>query len=199
MDEGDIREEAPAGGTPPPPHVVATLVEQHRRFLAFLERRVGSRADAEDILQEAFVRGLTRAGQLRDDESAVAWFYRTLRNAVVDHWRRRGSRERMLERAAAFEPDPVAGVDEELMAAACACVTDLLDTLRPAYAEALRRVDVEGVPVGEYARQAGITANNASVRLFRARQELRERVTSACGTCAEHGCLDCQCGGPAGC
>jgi hypothetical protein len=47
---------------PTTPEVVKTLVDNHRRFLAFLERRVGSREVAEDILQDAFVRGLAGAG-----------------------------------------------------------------------------------------------------------------------------------------
>lgn len=70
---------------------VARLLANHRRFLNFLTARVGSREDAEDILQDAFVRGLQKVGQLRDDESAVAWFYRLLRNAVIDHYRRRSA------------------------------------------------------------------------------------------------------------
>src|SRR5262245_7903349 len=69
------------------PAVLRVLVENHARFLAFLERRVGGRDAAEEILQDAFVRGLARGGSLRDDESALAWFYRVLRNAIVDHHR----------------------------------------------------------------------------------------------------------------
>src|SRR5207253_3030521 len=42
--------------------VVKTLADNHREFLAFLERRVGDRATAEDILQDAFTRGLDRVG-----------------------------------------------------------------------------------------------------------------------------------------
>lgn len=60
------------------------LVANHRALLGFLERRLGSPADAEDLLQEAFVKGIDRAAPLRDDESAIAWFYRALRNAVID-------------------------------------------------------------------------------------------------------------------
>ena len=46
-----------------------------------------------------------------------------------------------------------------------------------------------------------ITANNAGVRVFRARQALRKRVVSWCGSCAERGCIDCTCGegGSKGC
>jgi RNA polymerase sigma factor (sigma-70 family) len=179
---------------PATPEVVAVLVENHRRFLAFLERRVGSRDIAEDILQDAFVRGLTRAGQLRDEESVIAWFYRALRNALVDHWRRTGSERRIFEPSAA-EGSAEPAADPELMTTVCACATALLDTIKPEYAEALRRVDLDGVAVKDFARERNVTPNNASVRLFRAREALRRQVEQACGTCATHGCVDCTCGG----
>ena len=40
--------------------VANVLVENHRAFLGFLERRVGDRALAEDLLQDAFTRNLDR-------------------------------------------------------------------------------------------------------------------------------------------
>ncbi len=182
---------------PTSPAVVNTLVENHRRFLAFVERRVGSRELAEDILQEAFVRGLARTGQLRDDESAIAWFYRTLRNAMTDHWRRRGAEQRALDAVTRLASDDVEpAVDAELMDTVCCCASSLLDTLKPEYADALRQVDLGGASVKAWAEQAGITANNASVRLFRAREALRRQVERSCGTCATHGCVDCTCGEP---
>ena len=67
------------------------LVDNHRAFLRFLERRVGSREDAEDILQDAFGRSLDKLDRLGDDESIVRWFYRVLRNAVIDHYRRKAA------------------------------------------------------------------------------------------------------------
>src|SRR5262245_39573566 len=85
----------------PSPEVLRVLVGTHRALLSFLERRVGDPATAEDILQDAFVRGIGKMSELRDDESAIAWFYRSLRNAVIDHYRRGGSRSRALEAFAA--------------------------------------------------------------------------------------------------
>lgn len=79
------------------PEVLQRLLQSRRRFLDFLERRVESKADAEDILQAAFVRGIERGGDLRDEESAVAWFYRLLRNAVIDHYRQKASATRVVE------------------------------------------------------------------------------------------------------
>src|ERR1700693_1432046 len=78
------------------PQAIAQLVGSHREFLAFLERRVESRAVAEDILQSAFARGLEHGAGVQD-EKVVAWFYRVLRNAVIDHYRHRSSSAKAME------------------------------------------------------------------------------------------------------
>jgi RNA polymerase sigma factor (sigma-70 family) len=186
-----------ADGDPAAPDVLRVLVENHRRFLAFLERRVGSREAAEDILQDAFVKGLERVDSVRDEEAIIPWFYRLLRNAVVDHYRRRGAEERALAYAAGLAEEAEPGPDEALRDEVCACVSALVETLKPEYATAIRRVDLEGSSVTAFAGELGITANNAGVRLHRAHEALRRQLIRSCGTCAAHGCLNCDCGGPA--
>jgi RNA polymerase sigma factor (sigma-70 family) len=172
---------------------VQLLVDNHRRFLAFLERRVGSREDAEDILQEAFVRGLDKVGDVRDRESVVAWFYRLLRNAVADYYRRRGAADRALEWVASRETAVEDPLDDEFHEDVCSCLGSLMDALKPEYADALRKVELEGLSVRDYADSLEITPNNAAVRVHRAREALRRLVVRTCGTCAEHGCEDCTC------
>jgi RNA polymerase sigma factor (sigma-70 family) len=173
---------------------IAVLLASQRDFVRFVETRVGDPELAHDLVQAAFVRGLEKASQVRDDESVVAWFYRILRNAIIDHHRRAAVADRRLERAAhelagAPEPPP----DDR--AAICRCLTGLLDTLTPSHAEALRRIDLDGLAVRAFADEIGITPNNAAVRVFRARRALREQLQRCCGACAEHGCLDCTCHG----
>jgi RNA polymerase sigma factor (sigma-70 family) len=183
---------------PHAPDVLRVLLDNHARFLDFLERRVGSRDEAEDILQEAFVRSIGRTDSLRSPESATAWFYRVLRNAITDHHRREGTRSRAFLRLAVETEQEAPGPDGELEAVACACVMALVDTLKPEYGAALRRVDLDGVSVRGFAEEVGITPGNAGVRLHRAREALRRQLARSCGTCLEHGCLDCRCGGTAG-
>ncbi|MCA1559931.1 MAG: hypothetical protein LC753_12100 [Acidobacteria bacterium] len=77
---------------------VATLLENHRAFLQYLERRVGDRALAEDILQDAFAKVVARPEQAPADEGIVPWFYRTLRNATIDQFRRGGAADRAFGR-----------------------------------------------------------------------------------------------------
>ena len=175
---------------------LATLVDNRARFLAFLERRVGSRDVAEEILQQAYVRGMDRGGGLRDGESATAWFYRLLRNVLADHWRRGDAERRALANMTNMAHDPAAGAgDDALLDAICGCVTGLVGTLKPDLADIVQRVDLDGVALRAYAADAHITANNAAVRLHRARQALGRQLqrTCAAGTIAELRDCDCSC------
>ena len=170
---------------------IAALLDNHRAFLRYLEGRVGDRALAEDILQDAFIRNLGRASNV-PREALVPWFYRTLRNAVIDQYRRRAAKARALEtfaRELESQDTPAPDMAREI----CTCIARLADTLKPEYAEALKAIEVDGVAVKTYAEQKGLSASNAGVRVFRAREALRKRVVQSCGTCAEHGCVDCTC------
>ncbi len=175
---------------------LAAITAKYQEFQGFLERRTGDRALAQEILQDAFLRSLDKVASIRDQESAVAWFYRVLRNAVIDHVRKRTSEHRALSALAEelSAEAPGASPEGETQRAICTCLTGLAQGLKPEYAEAVRRVDLEGESLGEYAKRAGITPNNAAVRAFRAREALRKRVREACGACAERGCRDCSCG-----
>ena len=174
------------------PAPLEVLVENHRAFLAYLERRVGDRALAEDILQDAFVRMVDAPGQAPGEEEIVPWFYRVLRNATIDRFRRQGTAARALE-AFARELDTHTAAEPELEAEICGCITRLAATLKSEYAEALQAIDVDGIPVKTFAEQRGLSASNAGVRVFRAREALKKRLLESCGTCAEHGCRDCTC------
>lgn len=168
------------------------LVQSKARFLQFLERRLGDRADAEDLLQAAYLRFVAQEHALRDNEKLIPWFYQVLRNLIVDHYRHRAAGARMEERLAANKAGAVA-VDEELFRATCACVNDVIATLKPEHAELVRRVELDGVPLHRAAGDLGIIPNTAGVRLHRARRALRDAIQTMCGACTEHGCLDCTC------
>ena len=177
------------------PAPIAALLENHRAFLRYLERRVGDRALAEDILQEAFAKVVARPDLAPTDEGVVPWFYRTLRNAAVDQFRRRGAAGRAYE-AFARELETHEAPTAEMEGEICACISRLATTLKPEYAEALQAIEVGGTPVKAFAEEKGLSSNNAAVRVFRAREALKKRVTESCGVCAEHGCVNCTCSQP---
>lgn len=168
----------------------ARLAQQHSRFLQFLRNRVGDAAAAEDILQAAYLRAIERGAQLRESESSVAWFYRILRNAVADHYRQHAAAERAVDRwTADWKEDYEPAVEEGV----CACIREAVGALKPDYRTAIEQVDLGGMSVEAFAQAQATTANNASVRLHRARKAVAKQLIAICGTCATHRCIDCTC------
>ncbi len=124
------------------------------------------------------------------EEGAITWFYRVLRNAIADYHRHRATESRAL---AEVQQTADSSLEPELKGAVCDCVAELITTLKPEYASMVRAVDLEGRSPTDVARELGVTANSATVRLHRARQALRRQLERSCGACAEHACLDCSC------
>lgn len=183
--------------TEPTAGELSVLLDNHRAFLRFLERRVGSQDVAEDILQDAFAKVVARPDVTPEGEAVVPWFYRLLRNAVIDRYRRGSTAAKALEQFGQ-EVERHESPPPETEAEICACISRLAATLKPEYAEAIQQIDVEGVPVKAFAESHQLSASNAGVRVFRARDALKKRLTESCGTCAEHGCMNCTCRQPHG-
>jgi RNA polymerase sigma-70 factor (ECF subfamily) len=176
--------------------LATALNAQRNAFKAFLAARVGSEAEAEDILQNGLLKAVQRAGELKDDAKLTAWFYQLLRHAIVDHYRSSGARRRRddaLGTLVASLGEDVAPAPKAWDAQLCRCLGSVVDTLKPQHAELLRRIDLDGETVQSAARALKMTPNNASVTLHRARKELRTRLEAFCGACAEGACLDCNC------
>lgn len=173
--------------------VVERLLRRKARLLRFLERRVGSRSDAEDLLQTALLRVVAKQRTLRRTDRVLPWFYRILGNLVVDWHRRRAAADAARVRFAADAAASASSTDTELFHEVCTCVWDVLVTLRPEYGEIIRRVELDEQPLREAARELGLTPNNASVRLHRARRAFLEGLRLICGACFDHGCLECTC------
>ncbi len=167
------------------------LAAHRDELVAFVERRVSDRALAEDVVHAALEHALPRLGSLRDEDKLLAWLYRSLRNAIVDRARRHAAEQRVLATLASELDDHLEVLDAP--ARVCRCVLRVSEGLKPEYAEALARIDVDGAAVKEFAAERGISSSNAAVRVFRAREALRRGVVATCGACAASACADCTC------
>lgn len=187
------RREAPTILTRAPAELRALLLRwaaMRGRVVGRLMQRGHALEDAEDLFSKALVHAAERAGALRNDDAAEAWFFQLALRLGTDEARRAG-RERA--RRTTVEPEQIATDAEDDAQEPCACSVRMLDDLPANYAELLRDVDMNGSSVTDAARRVGITPNSASVRLFRARRALRERLREVCGTTSAAECLDCGC------
>lgn len=166
------------------------LLKNLATFTAFARKRVGDEALAADVVQESLVKALSAARRPDDDEDTVAWFYRILRRSIIDLYRRNDARKRALSRFEAELPATPPAADERVL---CQCFRRLLPSLPAQYRKLLKHIDLDGEPPAEVAARLGITRNNLTVRLHRARKLLRELLSRNCRACSKHGCLDCTC------
>lgn len=140
----------------------------------FLRARVRTEADADDLLQDVFVRIQRRLPELRDPARLQGWVYRIARNAVVDHYRARKDHDPLEIEPEAEDPT---GQD----------VVDLTPTLRSfiaalpaAYREPLIRHEFQGEPLQDVAEALGLSLTAVKSRVRRARAKLREMLDQCC-------------------
>lgn len=172
------------------------LILTQDAFKDFIGRRVPTEEIAEDLLQHSLIKAMEQVHTVRNEESLVPWFYRLLRHAIIDYYRSHATEqkkhERFLNELTVSEADKEPSF-AEIPSDVCACLTRLLPGLRPAYAEVLRKVDLQGESIQAVAQDLNIATNNLTVRLHRARQAMRTSLEAACGICTKHGCLNCTC------
>ena len=179
--------EANTAGNPTLP-LLELLSAKRADFLRFVRKRVESFEVAEDILQASYLRAIEHLRELRDTQRVEAWFYRFLRNAVVDHYRRSAVNSEVSVDQPLLEPQ-----QSPPPLNPCPCAVRELTNIRKEYSQALETVEMQDVPVHTYAGRERITPGNASVRLHRARKALAQRIQIVCGPCARTGCFDCRC------
>jgi RNA polymerase sigma-70 factor (ECF subfamily) len=156
-----------------------------------LTHRIGNTEAAAEVLQQFYLRVVSRAFALRQRESLLVWLSRLLRTVLADYARREATRRR--QETAYAQQQALTREDPELESTVCTCLYALLPTLKPEYADILRRVDLHGEPCQQVAAALGVSVNNVTVRLHRARQALKYALLLWCTTCPEHGFLRCAC------
>lgn len=128
--------------------------------------RTGSRADAEDVMQEVFLRLIQAKPAFSSQAHAKAWLLRVTSNCANDlfrlPWRRR---EEPLEEETSVSEDPEEG-----------SVTEAVLSLPARYRIPIHLFYYEGYSVAEIARIVGKSEGTVKSRLFRARKLLRDKL-----------------------
>jgi RNA polymerase sigma factor (sigma-70 family) len=170
------------------------LARSYDRLRNYLHRRFGTQMEAEEVLQAFVLRALERSGDVRNADSVRGWLSRVLATTIAD-FHRKSSKDRIREAALRHELNDhlVADANADADSAICECFYVHLSSLRNEHAEVIRRVDLAGEPRELVAAELGVTVNNLTVRLFRARQALRERLEQTCVVCLEDSFWDCRC------
>ena len=143
----------------------------------YIYKRVANPDDADDILQEVFVRIHTRIDTLRDEERLPAWLYRIAKNALIDHYRTRRHfiviPETFEIEDGPVEIDVASKLAERMPVMVMRCLPEK-------YGQALLLADLEGMTQKELAERLGLSLSGAKARVQRARRLLRAAMMKCC-------------------
>jgi RNA polymerase sigma-70 factor, ECF subfamily len=159
-------------------HLELVWKEYGHRLLGFIKGKVSDPEEAEDILQEVFIRVHTGLCCLQEWTAMERWIYRVARNLIIDHYRARKRHEELgddLEAAGGpdeLEADPLAQLAFSLK--------DTIAELPEPYREALVLTEYRGLSQADYAKRAGISLSGAKSRVQRARGKLKELLLDCC-------------------
>lgn len=160
------------------------------RLRGFIVRRVDSDADADDILQDVFLRIHRHAGTVERSERLTSWLFQVTRNAITDYYRAPGRRRELLAGAPHdlerdWEHVTDIGTDDgvdpvEAGRELAACLRPMVSQLPPLYREAVTLVDLEGLPQKEAAARTGLSLSGMKSRVQRGRQALGHLLQDCC-------------------
>lgn len=172
------RSVATARGTAgvPPGTIERLWRDHHVELLAFLRRRIGDAALAEDLLQTVFLKAHAGLGSLADAERALPWLYRIARNAVIDHHRTRRVGEPLPEDLA----ESVAAESLEVETGLERCVLPMIEQMPAHYREAVLLADIQGLPLAEVAVRLELSLSGAKSRVQRGRAMLARCFEECC-------------------
>jgi len=153
----------------------------HRCLGAFIRKRVGNDADADDILQEVFIRIHAHLAKLKNTDRVQAWVFRIARNFIIDHYQARGRSAGGLGEAPEPAAIPEKKEDEGSASADLSrCMMLLMEELPDPYGEAVMLAELGTLTQRELSRRMGISFSGMKSRVQRGRDRLKSLLLACC-------------------
>ncbi len=159
--------------------------ELRARLHGFVRRRVGNPEDAEDVVQDVFVRMQRNIDTLSSTDRLDAWAFRIARNAIVDHYRALNRRNMTGEAAAKVMDDlaadgTVGEPSNDALAELAHCIAPMVRGLPESYRQAIQLTELEGMTQAAAAERLGLSIPGAKSRVQRGRARLRAMLLRCC-------------------
>ncbi|MEO8119260.1 MAG: sigma-70 family RNA polymerase sigma factor [Rhodoferax sp.] len=140
----------------------------------WLRRRLANPGEADDLLQDLFLKALRQGERFCAVHNARAWLFEVARNTLADHLR--------VARSTVELPDdlPARVVETDTVDTLTACLPRVLSELNVEDREAITLCDLQGMSQADFAAARGLNLSAAKSRIQRARVRLKQRMTQVC-------------------
>lgn len=159
--------------------VTEIYAQFHRSLRTFVRGKVRSNDDAEDILQNIFIKILANVDKLNEEERLTGWVYTIAHNTIIDYYRSKAIRANteLDEYLESSLPDPEAtdptkGLDQ--------CMTTMINLLPDEYRDIIVESEINGMKQKDLADKYGMPYPSLRSRVQRGREKLKQLFYDCC-------------------
>lgn len=159
---------------------VTTIYKQfHSDLLGYVKSKVRSREDAEDILQNVFIKISSNIDKLTEDVKLKSWIFTITRNAIIDYYRVNATKKKVAVPEEIDEnilelddPDPTKGLDQ--------CMNSMISLLPEEYRDIIIDSEIKGIKQKDLADKYEMAYPSMRSRVQRGRERLKQLFYNCC-------------------
>lgn len=150
--------------------------EFHDKLLAFIKSKVNDPFNAEDILQDVFVKILSRLGTFEERGKMEIWVYQITRNTIIDYYRSNKKEHILPDDLTTSKIDAIEKMKGEL----ASCLIPMINQLPDKYRMIIQLSEIDGETQKEISIQENLTLSGAKSRVQRGRILLKKVFQRSC-------------------
>ena len=159
---------------------IATIYKEfNQQLLGYVKSKIASKEDAEDILQNVFVKISTNINNLAAEEKLKNWVFTITRNAIIDYYRINASKRKTSvdngidENISELQDDdPTKGLDQ--------CMNTMINLLPDEYREIILDAEIKGIRQKDLVNKYGLAYPSVRSRVQRGRERLKQLFYNCC-------------------
>lgn len=153
--------------------------EFHQVLLGFIKSKVNNHQDAEDILQNVFIKVAGNIKGLQQKEKLQSWIYSIARNAIIDYYRTNSGNKKT-----SFEDDITESFTEEeyidTTKGLDCCLIDFVNQLPEEYRDIIIDVDMKGLRQKDLVEKYNLPYPTIRSRVQRGRERMKQILLDCC-------------------
>jgi RNA polymerase sigma-70 factor, ECF subfamily len=147
-------------------------------LLRYITDKVQNKYDAEDILQDVFIKVHQNFHNIKDKSSIQTYIYQTAKNTIIDYYRR--IQDIPLETVEFSDEFISDGENLGLYKELSRCLKNILEDLPEKYQKSIKLYDINGKKHKDVSEQLKLTISGSKTRVQRGRHKLKEMLLECC-------------------
>lgn len=158
----------------------------HKELKKHIWSKVSDSFEAEDILQEVYIRAVKNEEKLMHMEEPRAWLHRVASNIIVDYYRHKDRYSYVENADETYGKGSGDSLLDNYNRETASCLLRLTELLPEQYKEAILESDLKGIRQNQLGERWNLSYSGAKNRVQRARRKLKETMLECCQVTSDH-------------